>query len=266
MARALTDILTELDAVYRPQKDLYNQQLQAADPALEAEKKGLMAQKEDSFRQITDQANRRGMFYSGLPIAEEQRYTGQQFLPAVANLQSKYATQKFGLQETLAKLAADQSAQAYGIRDKELAREEEQRQFDARLAAQQQAEAASRAAAARGGGGGGYSFGGGGGGDKTAAPTGQTLQSFLANQYKANPSANRATQDAWVRYYASQTGGNPNDPNLWAAYNSLYPWEKYSDKARQVTVNTGQRVGVVGQQPSLRQQTGGLAIPALGVR
>lgn len=160
MARALQDIITELDTVYRPQRDLYNKQLTEVDPQLDAEKKGLMAQKDDSFRQISDQANRRGMFYSGMPIQEEQRYTGQQFLPALANLQGKYATQRFGLQETLAKLVSEQHSKAYGIREGELAQEEEQRQFNERLRAQQEADAASRAAGS-GGGGGGYNFTGG---------------------------------------------------------------------------------------------------------
>ena len=160
MARALEQIISELDSVYRPQRDLYNQQLSQQDPQMEAEQKGLMAQKEDSFRQITDQANRRGMFYSGLPIAEEQRYTGQQFLPAMANLAGKYKASKDNLSETLNRLSMEQRDKGYGILQNELAideqmrREAEQRrQFDAQMAAQQAAEAASR------GGRGGFTLG-----------------------------------------------------------------------------------------------------------
>jgi hypothetical protein len=147
MARALQDIITELNSVYNPQRDVYNQQLGTLDPQLEAEQQGLQAQKQDSFQQITDQANRRGMFYSGLPIAEEQKYVGQQYLPAIANLRGKYANQRFGLQETLAKLTSDQYNQASGLRQGELDREEAQRQFDAQLAAK---AAADRAAGASG--------------------------------------------------------------------------------------------------------------------
>ncbi len=167
MPRALADIMTELNSVYDPQRNLYNSQLQAADPQLEAEQKGLMAQKEDSFRQITDQANRRGMFYSGLPIAEEQRYTGTQFLPAVANLRSKYATQKFGLSEALNKLAVDQRMNAQNIWDTERDLEEKQRQFDQQMAAQRDAEARARASAGSGGAA-GFSFGSMGGGAQKA--------------------------------------------------------------------------------------------------
>lgn len=141
MPRALKDILTELDTVYNPQRETYNTQLQAVDPQLQAEQQGLEAQKRDAFDQITTAANRRGLFYSGLPIAEEQRYTGQQFLPAIANLRAKYASQRFGLQDAIAKLTADQYNQAYGVQQKERELEEEQRQFNERLAAQRASSA-----------------------------------------------------------------------------------------------------------------------------
>lgn len=147
----MEQILQELNAVYDPQRRSYTEQIGTLDPQLQAETQGLEAQKQDSFQQITNQANRRGLFYSGLPIAEEQRYTGQQFLPAVANLRAKYASQRFGLQDAIAKITADQYNQAYGVRQKELETEEEARQFNERLAAQERASAAARASAGGGG-------------------------------------------------------------------------------------------------------------------
>ena len=160
MARALQDIITELNSVYQPQRDSYQQQITSLDPQLEAEQAGLQAQKQDSFQQITDQANRRGLFYSGLPVAEEQKYVGQQFLPAIANLRAKYSAQKFGLQDAIAKITADQYNQAYNVRQGELDLDLK-RQLANEEAARQMAVAR---AAGGGGGGGGYSFGGGGGG------------------------------------------------------------------------------------------------------
>lgn len=120
MARALQDILTELNNVYNPQKDIVNQQINRLDPMMGEEQKGLEAAKNDAFSQITDQANRRGLFYSGIPIQEEQRYTGASYLPAVANLRSRYAQQRFNLQDALAQITKDQYNQAYGIRQGEL--------------------------------------------------------------------------------------------------------------------------------------------------
>lgn len=168
MARELAQILQELDAVYKPQKDQYNQAIQNTDPALSQEEAGLQAAKQDAFQGITDQANRRGLFYSGMPIAEQARYTGAQFLPALANLRARYAQQKFDLTNALNKVTENQYNQAYGIRQNELDLEEKQREFDRQLAAQQ---AAARAA---GGGGGFGDFGNGNnGGNTTPAAAGR---------------------------------------------------------------------------------------------
>ena len=144
MARALEDIIRELNSVYDPQRNAYKEQIGTLDPLLASEEQGLQAQKRDEFEQITNRANRRGLFYSGIPVQEEQRYTGGTFLPAVANLKGKYATQRFNLQDAIAKITESQQLKAYDVRQNELNLEEEQRQFNARLAAE---EAASRRAA-----------------------------------------------------------------------------------------------------------------------
>lgn len=120
MARELSAILTELNSVYNPQRDLINKQVGELDPMQKAEEQGLEYAKKDAFDQITNQANRRGLFYSGIPVQEEQRYTGGTFLPAVANLRSKYAQQRFNLQDALNKLQADQYSKAYDIRNSEI--------------------------------------------------------------------------------------------------------------------------------------------------
>lgn len=146
MARTLDQIITELNASYQPQKDQYSAAIQQVDPAQQAEEQGLQAAKTDAFSQIDQQANRRGLFYGGMPIAEEQRYTGQNFLPSLANLRAKYAQHKFDLTGALNKVTTDEYTQAEGVRQNELDLEEKQREFDRQLAAQQ--EASARAAAA----------------------------------------------------------------------------------------------------------------------
>lgn len=120
MARALNQILQELNSVYSPQKDLYNSQLSAIDPQMQAEQQGLQAQQQDSFNQITEGANRRGLLFSGIPLAEQAKYTGSSFLPAVANLKAKYAQQRFNLQDALAKINQAQQRDAYDIYNSEL--------------------------------------------------------------------------------------------------------------------------------------------------
>lgn len=162
MARALSQILAELDNVYRPQRDLYNQQINTLDPQLQAEEQGLQAQKQDSFNQIQQGANRRGLNFSGIPLQEQAQYTGQSYLPAVANLKAKYAQQRFNLQDAIAKIQSEQYMKGQDIYQTELDRDAA-------------AEAARSAGGGSGGGGGGLDFGGfggGGGGAPAAARAG----------------------------------------------------------------------------------------------
>lgn len=147
MARELSSILSDLNNVYNPQRDVIKQQQASLDPMMEAENKGLDAAKQDAFSQITDQSNRRGLFYSGIPVAEEQKYTGATYLPAVANLRSKYAQQRFNLQDSLNNIDLEQRKYGQSLYDSEVNQD---------LARQQ--AAATRAAA-----GGGWAPGMGGG-------------------------------------------------------------------------------------------------------
>lgn len=120
MARELSSILSDLNNVYNPQRDVIKQQQASLDPMMEAENKGLDAAKQDAFSQITDQSNRRGLFYSGIPVAEEQKYTGATYLPAVANLRSKYAQQRFNLQDSLNNIDLEQRKYGQSLYDSEV--------------------------------------------------------------------------------------------------------------------------------------------------
>lgn len=230
MARPLGQILSELNSVYDPQRQVYNSQISNLDPMQVEEQKGLEAAKQDSFQQITDTANRRGLFYSGIPIAEQQKYTGATYLPAVANLRSRYAQQRFNLQDALAQITRDQYLKGQDIWQTELSRD----------------EAARQAAAARAGAGGAspsFGFGGGGGGGGGGAPAGASdgdaFAQYLSAQYASNPGANRKTQDSWVQSYANRygiRGGSFTALNDY--YNQLYPWERYNDQARQVSASS----------------------------
>lgn len=201
MARALQDILTELNSVYAPQKDLYNQQLNTLDPQMDAEQKGLQAQQQDSFNQITQGANRRGLLFSGIPLAEQAQYTGSSFLPAVANLKAKYAQQKFNLQDALAKINQDQNSQAYDMYNKELT-----------------LDAANRAAASGSGGANpsfGYSGSTGGGYDANAG----TLGNNVPLQY----------QDLVNRMFYQDNGQQWDDQSLINDFNATYKSAGYGN-------------------------------------
>lgn len=221
MARELSQIMSELDTSYQPQKDLYNKQISGVDPALEAEQQGLQAQKEDSFRGITEQANRRGLFYSGVPIAEQARYTGGQFLPALANLRGKYITQKNSLTEALNQLGTQQGQEARNIRQYEVGVDTQKAQFEAQQAARERQAAASAGA---------FQFGGGGG--NPAAPA--------APATSAVPPELQALSN---RMFNKPGGGQYSDADLARDY------ERTMDGARRGNQNDIQKLQIYHTSP-----------------
>jgi uncharacterized phage infection (PIP) family protein YhgE len=246
VARALDSILTELNSVYNPQRqaqtDLYNQNLSALDPQQQADLSGLEAAKKDSFGQIETGANRRGMFFSGIPLQEQAKYVGQTYLPAVANLQGKYAQIRGNLKDSLANILAnintEQRKFGQGIYQDELNREEERRQFNEQIAAQERNAAASRASA-----GSGFSPT-----PEDGAPTGgnqnnalgvntaiNDLTGFFEKNYKssAGAGATRAQQLNWVNNWATQRGFDPNNiqgvSSQWIL-DTYFPADKYAPR------------------------------------
>ena len=201
MARALEQILQELDSVYNPQKDVYNSQLNALPGQEQAELGGLEAAKTDSFNQIVQGANRRGVAFGGIPLGEQASYLGQQYLPAVANLKGKFQGQRSDLALRLAELAGKQRSDAYSIRDSELSQ-------DAQAAAARASAAGSASPSFSGG-----AFGGNSTGVLGASKTlRQTWQDEAnAGDYNAQTALN----------YAGDDGNYDGPVNSMAEYNIL---------------------------------------------
>ena len=151
--------MAELENTYKPQKDLYNAQLAQLPAQYEAQTQGLNVAKENAFRDILGAASARGIAYSGMPIQEQTRYTGEKYLPALAALKADQNQRQFSLQDALAKILQGQTSQAYDLRNAQLKAEQE--------AAQAEADRQAKLLAAR------YSSrgGGGGGGGSTKAPS-----------------------------------------------------------------------------------------------
>lgn len=130
MAQTAEQIIAELEGFYKPQKEIIAKQ-QAELPAYyQAQEQGLNVARDNAFRDILGGASARGIAYSGMPIQEQTRYTGERYLPAVAGLKQQRSERETGLQGTLAEIAARQAQQAYGIRESQLQREEAQRQAE----------------------------------------------------------------------------------------------------------------------------------------
>jgi hypothetical protein len=124
MAQAIDDILKELDAGYNPQRQAINDRITQLQPQADAQVAGLKQEQQNAFGDITNGARDRGIGFSGIPIAEQAKYTGSTFLPAVANVQSTLNTAKSSLYDNLNNINLDQRKTAYSIRDGQQTREQ----------------------------------------------------------------------------------------------------------------------------------------------
>ncbi len=215
--------MAELETAYAPQKQAVQERMNQLPGFYEAQRGGVETARTNAYQDITRQANARGMAYSGAPIQEQQRYTGERYLPALAQLSGQEGEQRYGLQQALGQLGTQQLTYAQSIRQKEMELDEARRQFDAQLAAQKEAEArAARAAAAGGmnlgsllgGGGGGQQQPAQGGGDPIAATVGSlssntnpyVWRDFLmaANQQKFGGKASYGQLANWLEQYVGK--------------------------------------------------------------
>jgi hypothetical protein len=151
--------MTELDRSYQGSRGLLQGQIDTLPAQGEAEIAGLDAKLTRANTDILDASRRRGLGFSGIPVAEQAQYAATDYAPAVANVKAKQKGQITSLMEALNSLGRDQRTQAQSIYDSESARElqerslaEQQRQFNENLAFQKaQAAAAARAAQASSG-------------------------------------------------------------------------------------------------------------------
>jgi hypothetical protein len=155
MARALDQIIAELDPGYAGSRKTTQTQLDALPGETTAQASGLQAQADQSHTDILDAARRRGMGFSGVPIGEQVKYDSTVFKPALANLYSSQNTRKSSLEEALNSLYRDQRNNAMTIQQSEQTRDEQIRQFNEtmnwnreQLARQEAENARDRAATA----------------------------------------------------------------------------------------------------------------------
>lgn len=139
MAQSLAEIMASLNPEYDPQRALVQKQQAALPGEQQAVLAGLDTAKTNSFNDITNQANARGVVYSGAPIAEQQRYVGEKYLPAYAGVKSDYANRGGKLEAALLDVNRSQSERAQQMRDTQIGQD---------LAAQQLADQRARAAQA----------------------------------------------------------------------------------------------------------------------
>ena len=147
VARSLESIIQEIDPGYSGSRSLIQQQQSALSGETESQLAGLQAQAQQSHTDILDGARRRGLGFGGIPISEQVKYDSTQFKPAVANLYANQNNRRMTLDESLNSLYRDQRSNALNLRESEVNREEQQRQFNENLAFQREQMAAQQRAA-----------------------------------------------------------------------------------------------------------------------
>jgi hypothetical protein len=182
MARTLDQVLAELSPQFDPQINSVRQRQAEIPGMIQAEEAGLGAKQEQAFGNILGGARQRGLGFSGIPLGEQAKYTATEYMPALARLRQSGREQAMSLEDAILGIQERRGSLAQQLRQGDLDRDEQQRQFDQNMAFQREqanrAAAASRAASAKpsyrptGGGGGG----GGGGGQARVIQNGADFQ------------------------------------------------------------------------------------------
>jgi hypothetical protein len=153
VVQSLEELYAQYNPVYDQSRALYNQQLSAIPGKYQGQVAGLGVAQQNAFRDINTGANSKGMAFSGVPAAEQMRYTGEKYLPALAALQNQQNTETFQLQQAIAGLNSDQRLKAMETRSgqqkslDQYLQAERDRQFQLQLQREQMAaQRASRAA------------------------------------------------------------------------------------------------------------------------
>lgn len=182
-SKTLQQINKELGSIYDPYAKNIQQRQSMIPEQIKSEEAGLQARQEQAFGDILGGARRRGLGFSGIPLAEQAKYTATEYLPALARLRQSGREQQLSLEEALLGIRRDRATQAQSIydanRNYDLANrqfKESVRQFNEQM--REQAKARAAAAAASAGGGFSPTFGGAGGSNNQFA----TGASFTARK------------------------------------------------------------------------------------
>lgn len=147
--RSLESILAGLDSTYNPQIDAVRARQAEIPNQVAAEEQGLQARQQTAFGDILNGARRRGtgVAFGGIPLAEQSRYTADNYLPALARLKQSGREQAMSLEDAILGIQERRRTQGQSIYEGERNFAEQQRQFNEQLAFNRQ-QAARQAAAA----------------------------------------------------------------------------------------------------------------------
>lgn len=143
----LSDLIGQYTAAQAPQQAQLDSQSQENEQSGDAQVAGLGAAEKGAFGGITQQANNRGMFFSGFTPDAEAKYVGSTYLPALAKVQAAIAGVRDTIMGKKADLASSANTAAIGEQQNEQKELDQYNQDQADQEAALQRQQASDAAA-----------------------------------------------------------------------------------------------------------------------
>lgn len=117
--QTIDSILKTIQPAIAPLLANQQEQLGLVQQKASADAKGLEQGKINAFRGITNQAQAAGNTFSGIPIGEQARYTGEHYLPALANLKINAQNENIRIRDIMAQINKDAYMQAFGTNQKQ---------------------------------------------------------------------------------------------------------------------------------------------------
>ena len=153
--QSLDQIIAGLNQAYQPQVDILNTERGGLGAKYDSQRTALDAQKVHGFNTINDNANAKGMAFSGIPMNEQANYLSTQYLPGMQKLTTQQNEDDLALQKSLASINSEKVLKATDLRQQQQTayetylENERQRAFQAEQARLERANAAAIAAADR---------------------------------------------------------------------------------------------------------------------
>lgn len=228
--RSLDQILGELQSSYNPHIDNLRRQQSLVPQSVDADIQEAQGRQTQAYDDILSGARRRGMGFSGIPLGEQAKYSSTVFAPEVLRARTAGQQRALSLEDAILGLNRDMRTQGQSMYENERNFFEQRRQFDVSAAAQRAAQAAAERAAFNPMGAQPTQGAQMPGANKTTS--GQSLESFLREQYTKQPNAPRALQDQWAIQWAKANNMDVNNKQLWTEYNNIMPWDQFNDNAK----------------------------------
>jgi hypothetical protein len=145
----LQDIIGQITAAQAPEQSQIDSNISSNETSGAGQVAGLDAAKTNAFNTIEQNANNKGMYFSGFSPNAEATYTGSTYLPALAKLQATIANTRNTLLGQKANLVTQANTQALTTQQGEQKELDAYNSQQASLAQQRQLQAEAEAATAK---------------------------------------------------------------------------------------------------------------------